>query len=420
MPLWQKNVFGRGYAVMFMTIKEQLKYLLRGSVELISEEELNKKLEKSKSTGVPLKVKAGFDPTAPDIHLGHTVLIQKMKHFQDLGHEVIFLIGDFTGMIGDPSGKSETRKKLSKDEVTENAETYKKQIFKILDPGKTTIVFNSQWMDKISPSNLIELCSHYTVARMLEREDFKKRYRGNQAISIHEFLYPLIQGYDSVALKADIELGGTDQKFNLLVGRELQKDYGQEPQVVLTMPLLEGTDGVQKMSKSLGNYIGITEPAGEIFGKIMSLSDEFMIRYYELLSDISINDFIKMKDQIKTGVVNPKNCKIDLAKEIVARFYSNSEANDAANEFENIFKNKKLPQNIPQFNIKWDNKRMWIGYLIKETGFSKGSAEAIRLIRQGAVSIDGEKITDSDLKLEKKQMFILKVGKKRVAKIKPM
>lgn len=405
---------------MYMTIKEQIEYLLRGSVEVISEEGLTNKLEKSGSSGKPLKVKAGFDPTAPDIHLGHTVLIQKMKHFQDLGHEVIFLIGDFTGMIGDPSGKSEIRKKLTKEEVAENAATYKKQIFKILNPDKTTIVFNSQWMGKMSSSDLVELSSHYTVARMLERDDFHKRYKGQQPISIHEFLYPLIQGYDSVVLKADIELGGTDQKFNLLVGRELQKDYGQEPQIVLTMPLLEGTDGIRKMSKSLSNYIGITEPPGEIFGKIMSISDELMIRYFELLSDFSMNEIKKIKEQIKANTVNPKDCKVKLAKEIVSRFYSSAEADNAAAEFENIFKNKELPQNIPKFNIKWNNDRIWICHLIKETGFSKSSSDAVRLIKQGAVSIDGEKITDSNLQLEKKEMFVLKVGKKRFAEIKPM
>jgi len=402
-----------------MTIKEQLEYLLRGSVEVISEEELSKKLDKSRLSKKPLKVKAGFDPTAPDIHLGHTVLVQKMKHFQELGHEVIFLIGDFTGMIGDPSGKSETRKKLSKEEVTKNANTYKKQIYKILDPDKTTIVFNSHWMEKMSSSDLIELSSQYTVARMLEREDFKKRYKGQQAISIHEFLYPLIQGYDSVALKADVELGGTDQKFNLLVGRELQKHYGQEPQVVLTMPLLEGTDGIKKMSKSLGNYIGITEKPGEIFGKIMSLSDELMIRYYELLSDISNKEFQKMREAMEEGVVNPKDCKVQLAKEIVARFYSQTDADTVALEFENIFKRKEIPQNIPELNIKWDDKEMWVCYLIRAAGFSKGSSEAIRLIKQGAVSIDGEKITDCNLRLKKKEMFVLKVGKKKFAKIKP-
>ena len=402
-----------------MNIKEQLEYLLRGSVEVISEEALYEKLEKSMSSGKPLKVKAGYDPTAPDIHLGHTLLIQKMKHFQDVGHEVIFLIGDFTGMIGDPSGKSIARKKMTKKDIAKNAATYKKQIFKILDPNKTAIVFNSHWMEKMSSSDFIELTSHYTVARMLERDDFNKRYKGQQPISIHEFLYPLIQGYDSVVLKADVELGGTDQKFNLLVGRELQKDFGQEPQVVFTMPLLEGTDGVQKMSKSLDNYIGITESPKEIFGKIMSISDELMIRYYELLSDISMSEIKKMRKKLKADTVNPKKCKVKLAKEIVARFYSTDEANNAEKEFENIFKKKELPHEMPQFSVKWNNEKMWVCHLIKETGFSKSSSEAVRLIRQGAVSINGEKITDSDLQMEKKDTFILKIGKKRFARIKP-
>ena len=402
-----------------MKIKEQLEYLLRGSVEVISEEALRKKLEKSMSSGQPLKVKAGYDPTAPDIHLGHTLLIQKMKHFQDLGHEVIFLIGDFTGMIGDPSGKSAVRKKMTKEDISKNAATYKKQIFKILDPNKTTIVFNSHWMEKMSSSDLIELTSHYTVARMLERDDFDKRYKGQQPISIHEFLYPLIQGYDSVVLKADVELGGTDQKFNLLVGRELQRDFGQEPQVVFTMPLLEGTDGIQKMSKSLDNYIGITEPPEEIFGKVMSISDDLMVRYYELLSEITMNEIKKMKKMIKDDAVNPKDCKVKLAKEIVSRFYSPDEADKAAKEFENIFKKKEIPNEMAQLSIKWDNEKMWVCHLIKETGFSKSSSEAGRLIKQGAVSINGEKIMDSDLQIEKKDTFILKIGKKRFARIKP-
>ena len=402
-----------------MNVKEQLEYLLRGSVEVISEEALCEKLEKSMSSGQPLKVKAGYDPTGPDIHLGHTLLIQKMKHFQDVGHEVIFLIGDFTGMIGDPSGKSIARKKMTKKDIAKNAATYKKQIFKILDPNKTTIVFNSHWMEKMSSSDFIELTSRYTVARMLERDDFHKRYKGQQPISIHEFIYPLIQGYDSVVLKADVELGGTDQKFNLLVGRELQKDFGQEPQVVFTMPLLEGTDGVQKMSKSLDNYIGITESPKEIFGKIMSISDELMIRYYELLSDISMSEIKKMRKKLKADTVNPKKCKVKLAKEIVARFYSTDEANNAEKEFENIFKKKELPHEMPQFNVKWNNEKMWVCHLIKEIGFSKSSSEAVRLIRQGAVSINGEKITDSDLQMEKKDTFILKIGKKRFARIKP-
>ncbi len=402
-----------------MKSKEQLEYLLRGSAEVISEEALYEKLEKSISSGLPLKVKAGYDPTAPDIHLGHTLLIQKMKHFQDMGHEVIFLIGDFTGMIGDPSGKSKVRKKMTKKEIVKNAATYKKQIFKILDPNKTTIVFNSHWMEKMSSSDFIELTSHYTVARMLERDDFHKRYKGQQPISIHEFLYPLIQGYDSVVLKADVELGGTDQKFNLLVGRELQKDFGQEPQVVLTMPLLEGTDGVQKMSKSLDNYIGITEPPKEIFGKIMSISDDLMIRYYELLSDVSMSEIKKMKKNLKAEAVHPKDCKVKLAKEIVARFYSTDEANNAANEFENIFKKKEIPDEISEFNVKWNNEKIWVCHLMKETGLAKSSSEAVRLIKQRAVSIDGVKITDSDLQLEKKGMFVLKIGKKKFARIKP-
>ncbi len=403
-----------------MNVKEQLEYLLRGSVEVISEEELSKKLKKSMSSGKPLKVKAGYDPTAPDIHLGHTLLMQKMKHFQELGHEVIFLIGDFTAMIGDPSGKSAIRKKMTKEDVIKNAATYKKQIFKILDAEKTKIVFNSHWMEKMSSSDLIELSSHYTVARMLERDDFDKRYKGQQPISIHEFLYPLIQGYDSVELKADVELGGTDQKFNLLVGRELQKDFGQVPQTILTMPLLEGTDGVQKMSKSLGNYIGITEPPGEIYGKVMSISDDLMIRYYELLSDISLKEIEEMKKNMSTGTVNPKDYKVKLANEIVLRFYSRNEADKASKEFENIFKRKELPQDMSQFNVKWINEKMWICHLIKETGLSKSSSEAVRLVKQGAVSIDGEKITDSNLQLKKKENFILKIGRKRFARIKPV
>ena len=403
-----------------MNVKEQLEYLLRGSVEVISEEELSKKLKKSMSSGKPLKVKAGYDPTAPDIHLGHTLLMQKMKHFQELGHKVIFLIGDFTAMIGDPSGKSAIRKKMTKEDVIKNAATYKKQIFKILDAEKTKIVFNSHWMEKMSSSDLIELSSHYTVARMLERDDFDKRYKGQQPISIHEFLYPLIQGYDSVELKADVELGGTDQKFNLLVGRELQKDFGQVPQTILTMPLLEGTDGVQKMSKSLGNYIGITEPPGEIYGKVMSISDDLMIRYYELLSDISLKEIEEMKKNMSTGTVNPKDYKVKLANEIVLRFYSRNEADKASKEFENIFKRKELPQDMSQYNVKWINEKMWICHLIKETGLSKSSSEAVRLVKQGAVSIDGEKITDSNLQLKKKENFILKIGRKRFAKIKPV
>ena len=329
-----------------MDIAAQLSIIKSGAAELISEEELLRKFKKSLKTGRPLRIKAGFDPTAPDLHLGHTVLIQKIRQFQELGHHIIFLIGDFTGMIGDPTGKSETRKPLTKEDVARNAETYKAQIFKILDEKKTEVVFNSSWMNNLSVSDLIILASKYTVARMLERDDFKKRYSGNRPIAIHEFLYPLIQGYDSVVLNADVELGGTDQKFNLLVGRELQREFGQEPQVVITMPLLEGLDGTNKMSKSLGNYVGITEPPGEIFGKIMSVSDELMLRYYELLSSISNTEIEALKDGLKKGTAHPKDAKSNLAKEIVARFHGKDAAVKAASEFDKVFKSKGLPEAI--------------------------------------------------------------------------
>ncbi|MDC0381324.1 tyrosine--tRNA ligase, partial [Nitrospinae bacterium] len=323
-------------------VDEQLKTIRRGASEIIDEKDLAKLL----TTGKPLKVKAGFDPTAPDLHLGHTVLLNKMKQFQELGHEVIFLIGDFTGMIGDPTGRSETRKNLTPQEVQENSKTYLAQVFKVLDPNKTTIAYNSEWMNKFSSVNMIELAAHYTVARMLERDDFQKRLAKNLPVSIHELMYPLIQGYDSVALKSDIELGGTDQKFNLLVGRDLQRAYGQKPQVVLTMPLLEGTDGVQKMSKSLGNSIGVFDAPNEMFGRIMSISDDLMWRYFELLSVISIDDLEAMKKQSQAGVLNPKNAKMKLAEEIVALYNSPELAKKALNEFENVFKKKNLPEDI--------------------------------------------------------------------------
>jgi tyrosyl-tRNA synthetase len=328
-----------------MELARQLEQIRRGSVEIINEEELIGKLRR----GVPLRVKAGFDPTAPDLHLGHTVLIQKLKHFQDLGHQVIFLIGDFTGMIGDPSGKSETRKKLTREEVLRNAETYKRQIFKILDPEQTEIAFNSSWMDKFSASDFIELCSRYTVARMLERDDFEKRFKGNQSIAIHEFLYPLVQGYDSVALKADVELGGTDQKFNLLMGRHLQREHGQASQIVLTVPILEGLDGVQKMSKSLGNYIGIDEAPGDIFGKLMSISDELMWRYYELLSDMTLEKIRSLKEQVGSGAVHPKTAKEDLAEEITRRFHGAEAAVTARQGFNAVFAKQGIPEDIETF-----------------------------------------------------------------------
>src|SRR5947209_8550987 len=344
-------------------INAQLELIKRGAIDVLPEEELVAKLKR----GRPLKIKTGFDPTAPDLHLGHTVLIEKMKQFQELGHEVVFLIGDFTGMIGDPSGKSETRKQLTKEEVLKNAETYKAQIFKILDPQKTVIEFNHRWMEKLDAVSLIELTAKYTVARMLEREDFKQRYQKQQSISIHEFLYPLMQGYDSVVLKADVELGGTDQRFNLLIGRELQREYGQEPQVVLTMPLLEGLDGIQKMSKSLGNYIGINEAPEEMFGKVMSISDELMWRYYELLSDRNLTEIAILRKEMEQGK-NPRDIKVLLALEIVARFHSHDAAQKAHADFTARFARNEMPENIPELEISIHEDALSIANLLKQSG----------------------------------------------------
>jgi len=390
-------------------INAQLEVIKRGAVEVIPEDELIAKLKQ----GRPLRVKAGFDPTAPDLHLGHTVLIQKMKQFQDLGHEVIFLIGDFTGMIGDPSGKSETRKQLTRDEVVKNAETYKEQIFKILDPKKTLVEFNHRWMEKLDAVSLIELSAKYTVARMLEREDFKQRYRKQQSISIHEFLYPLMQGYDSVVLKADVELGGTDQRFNLLIGRELQREYGQESQVVLTMPLLEGTDGVHKMSKSLGNYIGINEPSEEMFGKIMSISDELMWRYYELLSDKDLRGIQTQRSQAEKGIVHPMEAKKSLAAELVARFHGADAAQSAQNYFETRYQMKSVPKEIKkQFSAP---EPIWICRLLMDLQFAKSGSEARRLIAQGAVKVDGQVVTDVNFEFHGKNHRVVEVGKSRIA-----
>ncbi|MCK5405777.1 MAG: tyrosine--tRNA ligase, partial [Desulfobulbaceae bacterium] len=333
---------------MKQTIEEQVDLISRGAVDVISKEDLVEKLKKSEQSGVPLKIKAGFDPTAPDLHLGHTVLIQKLKHFQDLGHEINFLIGDFTGMIGDPTGKSETRKPLTVEDVAKNAETYKEQVFKILDPGKTKVVFNSAWLNDLSSHDFIRLASRLTVARMLEREDFKVRFQNERPISIHEFLYPLIQGYDSVAMHADVELGGTDQRFNLLMGRDLQRAWGQEPQVVITMPLLEGLDGVNKMSKSLGNYIGITETADNIYGKTLSITDTLMFRYYELLSDLSTSEVAALQQEMEDGKVHPKAVKQQLARELTARFHGREAAIKAEENFESVFKKHDLPDDIPE------------------------------------------------------------------------
>jgi tyrosyl-tRNA synthetase len=391
-------------------LESQLGIIKRGAVEILPEEELIAKLKR----GRPLRIKAGFDPTAPDLHLGHTVLIQKMKQFQDLGHEVIFLIGDFTGMIGDPTGKSETRKQLTGDEVAKNAETYKEQIFKILDPEKTIVEFNHRWMEKMDAVAMIGLAAKYTVARMLERDDFKQRYQKQQSISIHEFLYPLMQGYDSVVLKADVELGGTDQRFNLLVGRELQREYGQEAQVVLTMPLLEGLDGVQKMSKSLGNYIGITDPPEQMFGKIMSISDTLMWRYYELLSDRELSEIQNLRSQVEGGSLHPMAVKKTLGMELVTRFHGASAAETARSYFETKFQKKATPTDIrTQFTAP---EPIWICRLIVDSlKFAKSTSEARRLIAQGAVKVDGQVVSDANFQFHYPQHQILEVGKNRIA-----
>ncbi|MDL1969787.1 MAG: tyrosine--tRNA ligase [Candidatus Desulfofervidaceae bacterium] len=400
-----------------MEIKEEIELLLRGVVEVISKEELEKKLERAHREKRPLRVKAGFDPTAPDLHLGHTVLIQKLKHFQDLGHEVLFLIGDFTGIIGDPSGKSETRPALTREQVLANAETYKEQIFKILDPTKTKIVFNSTWMQQLSAIDLIKLCSHYTVARMLERDDFHKRFTAGRAISIHEFIYPLIQGYDSVALKADVELGGTDQRFNLLVGRDLQRDFGQEPQVVMMMPLLEGLDGVQKMSKSLGNYVGITEPPGQMFGKLMSISDELMWRYYELLSSLSLDEITRLKEGVEQGKIHPKEVKKQLAIEIVARFHSQKAAAEAAEEFEKVFKHKELPKDLEEITISWSEEKIWLPKLLQLANLTQTTSEAKRLVQQGGVKVNQEKVTSAQTEIPVGETYLIQVGKRKFKKV---
>ena len=397
-----------------LSVDEQLKTLRRGTAEIIDEKDLKELLEKGK----PLRIKAGFDPTAPDLHLGHTVLLYKMKQFQDLGHEVIFLIGDFTGMIGDPTGRSETRKNLTPDEVKENAKTYLEQVYKILDSEKTIISYNSEWMGKFTSVNMIELAAKYTVARMLERDDFQKRLAKNLPVSIHELMYPLIQGYDSVALKSDVELGGTDQKFNLLVGRDLQRAYGQKPQIVLTMPLLEGTDGVQKMSKSLGNSIGVFDPPNEMFGKIMSISDDLMWRYYELLSQVSMDELSWLKEQAKSGTLNPKNAKMILAKEIVTRYHSSDLAESAIIEFENVFKKKNIPEDIPII-IGWGSEPYNICNILKDNKLTDSTSAARRLIQQGSVTVNGEKVEDVNQEFSGDQEYLIKVGKKRFLKIVP-
>ena len=402
---------------MNYTIDEQISLIERGTVDVVSREDLTRKLKKSSESGVPLKIKAGFDPTAPDLHLGHTVLIQKMKHFQDLGHDIYFLIGDFTGMIGDPTGKSETRKPLTLDDVKKNAETYKEQIFKILDPAKTKVVFNSSWLGKLSSYDMIKLASQLTVARMLEREDFRVRFDNEKPISIHEFFYPLIQGYDSVALQADVELGGTDQLFNLLMGRDLQRSWNQEPQVVITMPLLEGLDGVNKMSKSLGNYIGITESADDIYGKVMSISDTLMFRYYELLSDLTADEIGILAADMEAGKLHPKDVKKKLARELTARFYGSEDGARAEESFEQVFKHHGLPENIPELVLEKKDGEVWLPKLLVEAGMTESTSEARRMIKQQAVSLDNEKVLDVDYAVQPAGDVLIRVGKRRFAKI---
>ena len=393
-------------------VTEALLEIRRGAEEILVETELIERLENGKS----LRVKVGFDPTAPDLHLGHTVLINKMRQFQDLGHEIIFLIGDFTGMIGDPSGKNATRPALSREEIDQNALTYKEQVFKILDPDKTIVDFNSRWGSELGAEGMIRLASRYTVARMLERDDFSTRYRDGQPIAIHEFLYPLMQGYDSVALKADVELGGTDQKFNLLVGRELQKQYGLEPQIVLTMPLLEGLDGVQKMSKSLGNTVGITEPPVEMYGKLMSISDELMWRYFELLSFRPLADIRRLQEEVTAGV-NPRDVKYQLAHEIVERFHSASDAEKAHQSFVNQFQHGEIPDEIAKVDIDNQGKDMPVANVIKSAGLAGSTSEVYRLMAQGAVRIDGERVDDRKLTIKTGVSALFQVGKRRFARI---
>jgi tyrosyl-tRNA synthetase len=393
-------------------IQQQLDLIKRGADEILREEELVAKLK----LGRPLRVKAGFDPTAPDLHLGHTVLINKLRQFQELGHEILFLIGDFTGMIGDPTGKSATRPPLTEEEVQQNAKTYQEQVFKILDESKTTVLFNSEWMTWLNSTDMIKLAASTTVARMLERDDFSKRYKSGQAIAIHEFLYPLIQGYDSVQMKADVELGGTDQKFNLLMGRQLQEQAGQSPQVVLTMPILEGLDGVQKMSKSLNNYIGINDEPKDMFGKIMSISDELMWRYFELLSFRPMADIEGFKNEIAAGK-NPRDVKFLLAEEIITRFHSAHAANAAREGFIAQFAKNKIPDDIPEFSFTADAEGIAIANLIKDAALCASTSEALRMIQQGAVKIDGEKVSDKNLKICAGASAVFQVGKRKFAKI---
>jgi tyrosyl-tRNA synthetase len=398
--------------------EEQLAIIKRGTVEIILEKELLHKLEKSCKEGKPLRVKAGFDPTAPDIHLGHTVLLEKMRQFQELGHEIIFLIGDFTGIIGDPTGKSETRKPLTREDVLKNAETYKEQVFKILDPGNTLIRFNSEWLMNLSSMDIVRLQAKQTVARMLEREDFKQRFQSQSPIGIHEFMYPLLQGYDSVALGADVELGGNDQRFNLLMGRELQQEYGQSPQALVIMPLLEGLDGIKKMSKSMGNYVGIFDPPKEMYGKLLSINDMTMIKYYELLSHVGNEELHALKEGLQSGTRHPKKAKEGLAFELVERYWGREAALQAKEEFDKVFKEKGVPDEIPVFGLDWKEENIWLPQILKTSGLVPSTGEAMRLIKQGAVSIDEQRIDDPNMKIAKGS-YLIKVGKRKFVRIVP-
>ena len=396
-----------------MDLQSSLQEITRGCEEVLLEAELKERLSKGK----PLRIKAGFDPTAPDLHLGHTVLLNKLRQFQVQGHQVLFLIGDFTGMIGDPTGKNVTRQPLTKEQVQQNAETYKAQVFKILDPDQTEVRFNSEWMSQMSAADMVQLAAKHTVARMLERDDFDKRYKGGQPIAIHEFLYPLIQGYDSVALKSDVELGGTDQKFNLLMGREMQKHYKQAAQIIMTLPILEGLDGVQKMSKSLDNYIGIDEPPNEMFGKIMSVSDDLMWRYFELLSFKPIGEIDAYKQTVEEGNINPRDVKFELGKEIVGRFHGEKAAVQAHLDFIERFQKGKMPDDIPEKTVQVMDGEMPIANVLKEAGLVSSTSEGMRMIKQGAVKIDGNKIDDTKLILKKGPKYILQVGKRKFASV---
>jgi tyrosyl-tRNA synthetase len=394
------------------TTSDAMDMIKKGSDECIGEDALIAKLKEGKK----LRIKAGFDPTAPDLHLGHTVLINKMRQFQDLGHDILFLIGDFTGMIGDPSGKNTTRPPLTREEVEANAETYKEQVFKILDPEKTTVMFNSTWMNQLTPADMLKLASTYTVARMLERDDFHKRYTSQQPIAIHEFFYPLLQGYDSVAMKADVELGGTDQKFNLLMGREMQKHYGQKPQSVITMPLIEGLDGVKKMSKSLNNYIGITDPANEMFGKLMSVSDDLMWRYFDLLSFKQPTELKALKQQVDDGM-NPRDAKFLLAEEIVARFHDQAAATAAHEEFISRFQRGAMPEDMPELTLEADDEGLPIALLLRQADLVTSTSDAYRMIKQNAVRMDGERVQDRKLMVQRGGEYVFQVGKRRFAKV---